>query len=117
MRFILKENLFEGKQIKLALLEESHRNDLLVTAADEKLWCTSVPSENTISAYIAKALSDFANGTAFPFVVVLKDTGRIIGSTRYIISSSEYSKLAIGGTWYAKKTKEPELTWSVSISY
>lgn len=95
----------EGEKVKLIPLERSHKNELVRAAQDGKLWqlwFTSVPSEETVDAYIDFALSEKDQGTAFPFVVIDKKTDRIIGSTRYCNASPEHRRLEIGYTWYSK---------------
>ena len=96
----------EGEKVKLVPLEKSHKAGLLKAAADGKLWelwFTSVPSAETIDNYIEHALNQKQNGTEFPFVVLDKNNGDIIGSTRYYNVQPEHRRLEIGYTWYAKK--------------
>ncbi|MBJ6367223.1 GNAT family N-acetyltransferase [Snuella sedimenti] len=95
----------EGNKVLLEPLDMSHKNALLRAASDGKLWelwFTSVPSEETIDSYIENALIEKLNGKGYPFVVVEKSTGTIIGSTRYCNATPEHRRLEIGYTWYAK---------------
>ncbi len=95
----------EGKKVDLVPLEKSHREDLLQAAADGELWniwYTSVPSESTIDTYLETAFREQENGKSLPFVVVNKETGKIIGTTRYCNVEAESRRLEIGHTWYAK---------------
>lgn len=97
---------FEGQKVKLVPLEKSHKEGLLKAAADGKLWelwFTSVPSSSTIDNYIERSLYQMQNGSEFPFVVLDKNNGDVIGSTRYLNMQSEHRRLEIGFTWYAKK--------------
>jgi RimJ/RimL family protein N-acetyltransferase len=96
----------EGKNVKLISLDKSHKNGLLNAASDGKLWelwFTSVPSNNNIDSYIEHAIKQKENGFEFPFVVLDKESGEIIGSTRYYNIQPEHRRLEIGYTWYAKK--------------
>jgi RimJ/RimL family protein N-acetyltransferase len=98
----------EGKKVKLIPLEKSHKIGLLKAATDGKLWemwFTSVPSEKNIDNYIEHALIQKQNGAEFPFVVLDKKNGNIIGSTRYYNIQPEHRRLEIGYTWYAKKNQ------------
>lgn len=103
------ENIeLEGEKIKLIPLEKSHKDLLLKSASDGKLWelwFTSVPSINNLDNYIENALKKKKNGTEFPFVVIDKNNGEIIGSTRYCDIQPENKRLEIGFTWYAKKSQ------------
>lgn len=96
----------KGEKVKLVPLEKFHRDDLLNAAADGKLWelwFTSVPSPKNIDSYIEHALSQKQNGTEFPFVVIDRKSGELLGSTRYYNLQPENRRLEIGYTWYAKK--------------
>lgn len=106
MRDWLKNIELEGQKVKLIPLVESHKEELLKASSDGKLWelwFTSVPSKENINSYIKKALEDLQNGIAFPFVVIDKNNGELIGTTRYCNAVSEHKRLEIGYTWYAKK--------------
>lgn len=95
----------EGQKVDLIPLEKSHRDDLLRAAADGELWntwYTSVPSEKTIDTYLETAFQEQSNGNSLPFVVVNKEDGKIIGTTRYCNAEPEHRRLEIGYTWYAK---------------
>lgn len=95
----------EGKHVELLPLESSHKEELVKAASDGKLWelwYTSVPSAETIDAYIDEALNAKTNGTAYPFVIIDRKNGRIIGSTRFCNATPEHKRLEIGYTWYAK---------------
>lgn len=96
----------EGEKVKLIPLEKSHKEELLKAASDGKLWelwFTSVPSSKSIDTYIKQALKQKQEGIAFPFVVIDKKSGELIGSTRYCNLHPEHRRLEIGYTWYAKK--------------
>ncbi|MEM9884637.1 MAG: GNAT family protein [Bacteroidota bacterium] len=101
---LLKTTLI-GEKVSLEPLEKVHKTTLVGAASDGalwKLWMTSVPSSDTIDAYLKKALGDYEDGTALPFVVKLKTTNEIIGSTRYCNVEMAHKRLEIGYTWYAK---------------
>ncbi len=67
-----------------------------------KLWFTSVPSPETAEATIKSALDLRENAGWMPFVVREKETGKIIGSTRYCNVDEVNQRLEIGYTWYAE---------------
>lgn len=106
MKNWLKKIELEGQKVKLVPLEKSHKAGLLKAAADGKLWelwFTSVPSSKTIDGYIEHALHQKQNGSEFPLVILDKNNGAIIGSTRFYNAQPEHRRLEIGYTWYAKK--------------
>lgn len=93
-----------GKNVKLLPLEKEHRDALLAAASDGKLWnlwFTSVPSEQTIDAYIETALKEQNQGVSLPFVVVEMATNSVIGSTRFCNAAPADRRAEIGYTWYA----------------
>lgn len=101
----LKQTKLIGKNVELVPLEKSHRDSLLEVSNDGKLWklwFTSVPSEDSVDAYIKFALEEQEKGRALPFVVVNKADRKIIGSTRYCNVDSQSKRLEIGYTFYAK---------------
>ncbi len=96
----------EGELVKLIPLEETHREGLLKAASDGKLWelwYTSVPSSQNIDNYINTTLEHRLNGVEYPFVVMHKESGEVIGSTRYYNIQHAHRRLEIGYTWYAQK--------------
>ncbi len=105
MKSWLQAVQLEGQSVRLRPLQKEDR-EALVSAAEDgelwKLWFTGVPSAATVEAYIARALHEQALGLALPFVVELKDSGRVIGSTRFCSAVAENRRIEIGYTWYAK---------------
>lgn len=97
----------EGDLVKLLPLSQKYRAELLLAAADGKLWnlwYTSVPSEKTIDEYIDFALAENLAGKAHAFVIINTLTNKIIGSTRYC-NAINNNRVEIGYTWYAKSTQ------------
>lgn len=99
---------FKPKQvIDLGRNTQAEHADELVTAASDgklwQLWFTSVPGPETIDGYIARALRDQAGGSALPFVVIEKATGKVIGSTRLCNADAASQRAEIGYTWYARR--------------
>lgn len=96
----------EGRGIILRPLEYSDADALLHAAADGELWnltVTVVPSANTIDSYLKKALDGREAGTVMPFVIVLQDSGEVIGSTRFWKIDPLNRKLEIGSSWISTR--------------
>ena len=55
-----------------------------------------------LPAFPQLALADKQKGEAIPFVVIDKETGQIIGSTRFCHAVPEHLRVEIGHTWYSK---------------
>ncbi|WP_430392123.1 GNAT family N-acetyltransferase [Dyella sp. 20L07] len=92
--------------IALEPLSPEHAPALEAAAADGelwKLWFTSAPAPSEAASYITKALEGQAAGAMLPFVVREKNTGEIVGTTRFYDFVPELPRVAIGYTWYAKR--------------
>ncbi|MEI7050564.1 GNAT family protein [Pseudomonas koreensis] len=96
----------QGPRILLRPLQYSDADALLRAAADGELWnltVTVVPSASTIDSYLKKALDGRDAGTVMPFVIVLKDSGEVIGSTRFWKIDPLNRKLEIGSSWISAR--------------
>ncbi|RRS03040.1 N-acetyltransferase [Aquabacterium soli] len=94
-----------GQRIVLRPLLASDADALVEAAADGELWSlpfTVVPSAATVQAYIARALDGQRQGHVMPFVTTLRDTGQVIGSSRFWKIDRDNRKLEIGHTWLAR---------------
>lgn len=101
----LYETTLKGNLVTLAPLKREHTDALLAAASDGELWnlwFTSVPSSNSIGAYLDHAFKDQNDGRALLFVVIDNATQKIIGSTRYCNADGISKRVEIGYTWYAK---------------
>ncbi|HEY4298581.1 MAG TPA: GNAT family protein [Paraburkholderia sp.] len=91
-----------GTTVELRPLQQQHAHALLDASADGQLWnmtLTVVPGAETIAGYIASALDARAAGSVMPFVIVLRESGAIVGSTRFWKIDRANRKLEIGHTW------------------
>ena len=98
----LMETLLEGNRIIMRPLQYTDAEALVRAAADGELWnltVTIVPSSTTVDSYLKKALDGRDAGSVLPFVIVLKDTGKVIGSTRFWKVDRLNRKLEIGSSW------------------
>ena len=72
---------------------------------EPELWkyalvpCNDRPS---MQQYLDEAFADCEKGTAFPFVVIDRTTGNIVGSTRFYDFQPKNSSTLLGYTWYSK---------------
>jgi len=99
------QNSLEGRIVKLVPLKKIHQSALLEAASDGHLWdlwFTSIPGENQIDNYIESALAQFDNRLSIPFVVIHKESNKLIGSTRYCNIDVKNKRLEIGYTWYSQ---------------
>lgn len=94
-----------GSKVELQPLQPEHATALLHAAADGQLWdlkVTNVPGPDTIDHYINTALLGRDAGTVIPFTIFRRDTGQVVGSTRFWKVDRLNRKLEIGHTWLAE---------------
>lgn len=102
MNWISHPVVLEGKMVKLVPLENAHFNELIAISRNKQIWeflTVDGSDENTITTELKSALLKRMDGTEYPFTIIDKETGKIIGSTRYIDLHPQYRKLEIGWTW------------------
>lgn len=101
-----------GKTVELRPLRATDATALIEAAADGELWnlkVTVVPSSATVDAYIAKALEGEHAGTVMPFAIVQRESGRVVGSTRFWKIDRANRKLEIGHTWLAASAQRSSI--------
>ena len=97
--------------VTLCPLEHAHHDGLAeaATCGDLwKLWYTSVPSPERMSAEIDRRLGLQEAGTMVPFTVFDAD-GRIAGMTTYMNVDRVFQRVEIGSTWYASRVQRTPL--------
>ncbi len=102
LRMSHSQPTLEGPRIVLRPLLASDAAALVDAAADGELWnlpFTVVPSAATVDAYLRTALDGRTAGSVMPFATVVRETGRVIGSTRFWKIDRINRKLEIGSTW------------------
>lgn len=100
----IEQPTLTGKTVELQPLQYGHAAQLVAAAADGELWnlkVTVVPDQDNIDQYIEKALTGRQNGTVMPFVIVRRDTGQVVGTTRFWKIDRDHRKMEIGSTWLA----------------
>jgi RimJ/RimL family protein N-acetyltransferase len=112
--WIKHPTILKGQLVDLLPLERQHFDELYLAAADKKLWelipvdCSD--RERFMSVYNT-ALAEREKGNHYPFVIYHKETGRIIGSTRWFDIHPEDKKLEIGWTWIIQEY------WGTAVNF
>jgi RimJ/RimL family protein N-acetyltransferase len=91
-----------GSYIRLLPLELSHHEGLCAIGLDPALWqhtTIRVQTRDDMLRYIQSALDSQAAGTALPFVIVLRPSDAIVGTTRFHSIAREHRRLEIGFSW------------------
>lgn len=94
-----------GDAMKLEPLDPAHAEDLLAAGADPEIWAyMPIPQPNSV-AEVRKWIDDAwklaSLGEELPFAIVDPETGRAVGSTRYLDIRRNWRTLEIGWTWLA----------------
>lgn len=101
-----------GNNVVLMPLQTEHAERLLQAAEDGELWnmkVTVIPSPSTVGQYVATALAGRESGSVMPFAIVRRDTGQIVGSTRFWKIDRKNRKLEIGHTWLSQSVQRSGL--------
>ena len=98
--------VLEGNMVQLIPLELHHLEELYTLASDKELW-RLVPSDcserETFFTNYTQAIKARAQGLQYPFVIVNKETGQYMGSTRFFEMYELDKKLEIGWTWITQE--------------
>src|SRR5271170_7408161 len=101
---VVEPVVLEGGMVRLEPLRMDHLPALAEVAFAPEIWRwmpVLVTSEADLRVWMEQALDQAAIGRALPWVTWSKESGRIIGSTRYMEIDSRNRGLEIGGTWLA----------------
>jgi RimJ/RimL family protein N-acetyltransferase len=96
--------ILKGRYVELHPLEEENMDALFEVGRDRKIWqLTSVDYSDPVNFYpnFEAALRDRHLGHVYPFVVCLKEDGRIIGTTRLLDIHLQDRRVEIGVSWLA----------------
>lgn len=100
-----------GRYVRLVPLAREHAPALCEAVRDGelwRLWYTSVPSPEGMSAEIERRLGLHAKGSMLPFTVLDAET-RVVGMTTYMNIDSVHRRVEIGSTWYARSAQRSPL--------
>src|SRR5689334_3656211 len=92
----------EGKRVRLLPLEENLFDELHDAASDKRIWefyTGDWSVRETFDKVYKGSLKKRETGNEYPFVIQLKSTGQLIGSTRLMDIVPYDKRLEIGGTW------------------
>ncbi len=103
MSWIQHPVVLEGERVKLVPLDSDHFDALLKIGGQEKIWehiSINGADEQVLITHLRSALLKRATGEQYPFTVIDKMQGKIIGSTLFHNIFQQHHKLEIGWTWY-----------------
>lgn len=98
--------ILEGDVVRLEPMRVDHLPALCKVGLEPELWLWTsniVKEEADLERYVRDALADQNLGKAVPFVTIEKETGTVVGSTRFAAIDVANRKVEIGWTWIAPK--------------
>lgn len=101
-QWIEHPQVLTGKTVSLQPLEHSHFDELIALAGDNRIWqhyIFDASRKEVFRKSLDDALLAREKRTQYPWVIVHKPTGKLIGSTRLMDIVPEHRKLEIGWTW------------------
>lgn len=96
--------VLEGHRVRLLPMTMEHHAALCAVGLDADLWrwtTTPIETPEDMRLYIQAALDCQAAGSALPYVTVERETGSVVGSTRFANIDRADRRLEIGWTWVA----------------
>src|SRR5262249_46382745 len=97
-----------GSSVRLELLDRRHESDLIDAVRDGelwRLWYTTVPAPEKMSAEIDRRLRLNTAGSMLPFAVIDLATGKAVGMTTYMNADAINKRVEIGATWYRRSVQ------------
>lgn len=92
-----------GELIRVVPMDKSHIQGLYEAANDENIWAhlpKTIRTLHDMEAFVEEALQAKDSGAECPFVIIQRETGKIVGTTRFLYMSSAARSLEIGWTWF-----------------
>jgi RimJ/RimL family protein N-acetyltransferase len=102
MNWIPHPVVLEGAKVKLVPLEHSHIPELILIGKNPLIWeymSINGADEEWLTRHLKAAILKRSTGEQYPFTIIDKATGKIIGSTMFHNIYPEHKKLEIGWTW------------------
>ena len=100
----IEKATLEGHRVRLEPLEPRHLPALRLAIEDGRLWevpVTFVPHPDGLPNFLDAAETAFHAGTELAFATVDKQSGKVVGSTRFRCIETNHRRLEIGFTFLA----------------
>lgn len=100
--FEIRPVVLEGPRVRLEPLTEGHANALEKAALDAELfrwYTTPMGTPGAIREWVKEALAEQKQGVALPFATIARESGDVIGTTRYLNIDRKHLRVEIGATW------------------
>jgi RimJ/RimL family protein N-acetyltransferase len=94
----------DGRYVRLEPLLLDHHGPLCEVGLEPELWkltTVDIRTPEDLRGYIETALDEQASGVSLPFATIDKQSGRVVGSTRFGNINCQHRRVEIGWTWIA----------------
>ncbi|MCU1223172.1 MAG: GCN5-related N-acetyltransferase [Edaphobacter sp.] len=94
--------VLDGTKVRLEPLTEAHLSAIERIAYDDRIWrymTVPVKTQDDLRQWMEAAMQGKAVGTTLPWVTILKDGNRVIGSTRFADLDLTHRTVELGYTW------------------
>ncbi|MDO9401093.1 MAG: GNAT family protein [Polaromonas sp.] len=101
-----------GRHARLVPLSHAHHDDLVEAVKDGelwKLWYTTIPPPEKMSAEIDRRLGLLTSGSMLPFAAIATASGQAVGMCAYMNIDAANRRVEIGSTWYRKQVQRSAL--------
>jgi len=91
-----------GQKVTIRPMEVHHVQQLFEAGSNPDIWAhmpMKVQSLEDMKRLVDGALQAREQGTEFPFIILDQDSGKVVGSTRFLDISIPNRNLEIGWTW------------------
>ena len=97
--------VLEGSHVRLEPLSLTHVARLCDVGLDPEIWRwthNTIGTPDEMRTYVQSALQMQNDGTALPFAIVERLSGKVVGSTRFGNIDKPHRRVEIGWTWIAR---------------
>jgi len=97
-----------GARVRLEPLAHAHVSDLTEAVRDGelwRLWYTTIPPPEKMTAEIDRRLGLAAEGKMLPFAVIDLVAGTAVGMTTFLNIDALNRRVEIGATWYRQRAQ------------
>lgn len=93
-----------GSGVTLVPLTVDHVDALTEIGLDPDIWRWMpyrVCDRAGMRAFVEESLDEWRTGSTVPFVTTLRESGQVVGATRFLNIARAHRRVEIGGTWIA----------------
>lgn len=100
------DKIIQSERVILRPITMEDFGDMKHLTTDQNMWyyfTADLSDETTLKNWIQQAVYELNNKQSLPFVIVDRESNKMIGSTRISNISTKDSRVEVGWTWIAKE--------------